>query len=202
MFLILVALVLGAIVGGGNHYVTTQLEPGYEQAALWWLLGAPAVATVLVALLAPKLVGAPAPIDEPLEPAPPPEPAEAPENAALRLLAALQEEGRLIDFLSEDIGPYSDDQVGAATRGIHASCAKALRACVTLEPVLAGKEDDAVTVPAGFDPRHIRLTGNVHGEPPFKGTLRHAGWLATGVTLPARAGLEPRVIAPAEVEIA
>ncbi len=201
MFLILVGLVLGAIVAGGNHYVTTQLDPG-DDIVLYWLLAAPVVASVLLALIAPKLVGAPAPIDEPLEPAPPPEPVEPPENAALRLLAALQEEGRLVDFLAEDIGPYSDDQVGAATRGIHASCAKALRDCVTLEPVLAGKEDDPVTVPVGFDPKQIRLTGNVHGEPPFKGTLRHAGWQASSVTIPARAGLEPRVIAPAEVEIA
>jgi hypothetical protein len=201
MFLILVALVLGAVVAGGNNYVTTQYDPGSD-VAFYWLLGAPVVACFLVALLAPKLVGAPAPVDQPLEPDPAPPPPEPIENAALRLLATLQEEGRLIDFLSEDIGPYSDDQVGAATRGIHESCAKALRACVTLEPVLTGKEDEVVTVPAGFDPKQIRLTGNVHGEPPFKGTLRHAGWRATDVKLPARAGLEPRVIAPAEVEIA
>ena len=101
-------------------------------------------------------------------------PSEPPEHAALRLLASLQEEGRLVDFLTEEIAGYSDEQIGAATRGIHDACAKALRACVTLEPVLPGREDDTVTVPAGFDPAAVRLTGNVHGEPPFTGTLRHA----------------------------
>ena len=100
------------------------------------------------------------------------------------------------------IAGYSDEQIGAATRGIHATCGKALRACVRLEPVLPGHEDDTVTVPAGFDPASIRLTGNVRGEPPFTGTLRHAGWRAAGVTIPARAGLDPKIIAPAEVEIA
>ena len=58
-------------------------------------------------------------------------PSDPPEHAALRLLAALQEEGRLIDFFSEDIGLYSDEQIGAATRGIHESCRKALRTAIT-----------------------------------------------------------------------
>ena len=123
-------------------------------------------------------------------------------DTALRLLASLQEDGRLVDFLTEEIASYSDEQIGAATRGIHGACAKALRACVTLEPVLSGREDDAITVPAGFDPASIRLTGAVHGDPPFTGTLRHAGWRAAGVSIPARSGLDPKIIAPAEVEIA
>jgi hypothetical protein len=132
----------------------------------------------------------------------PAKPAEPAEHTALRLLTALQEEGRLVDFLTEDIAGYSDEQIGAATRGIHDTCAKALRGCITLEPVLAGREDDAVTVPAGFDPASIRLTGNVQGKPPFTGVLRHAGWRATSISIPARAGLDPRIVAPAEVEIA
>jgi hypothetical protein len=115
--------------------------------------------------------------------------------------ARAREAGRLVDFLTEEIASYSDEQIGAATRGIHGACAKALRACVTLEPVLSGREDDAITVPAGFDPATIRLTGNVHGDPPFTGTLRHAGWRAAGVSIPARSGLDPKIIAPAEVEI-
>lgn len=127
--------------------------------------------------------------------------APAAEDAALRLLATLQEDGRLIDFLTESIEGYSDEQIGAATRGIHDACGKALRACVTLEPVLPGREDETVTVPKGFDPSAVRLTGNVRGEPPFTGTLRHAGWRVTAVTIPERTGLEPKVVAPAEVEL-
>jgi hypothetical protein len=129
-------------------------------------------------------------------------PRQPPEDAALRLLASLQEEGRLVDFLTEEIAGYSDEQIGAATRGIHDACAKALRGCVSLEPVLPGREDETVTVPAGFDPASIRLSGNVHGGPPFTGTLRHGGWRVKAVTIPARTGLDPKIVAPAEVEIA
>jgi hypothetical protein len=135
----------------------------------------------------------------PLEPAVPPEPAA---HTALRLLAFLQEQGRLVDFLTEDVASYSDEQIGAATRGIHASCAKALGEVMTLERVLPGNEDDAVTLEAGFDAGAIRLVGNVPGAPPFRGTLRHAGWRATHVAVPTRAGIDPFVLAPAEVEIA
>jgi hypothetical protein len=167
------------------------------------LLGGPFVLAVALASVLPLLAtsGAPAPAKG-APAAPPPKPSEPPEHTALRLLGSLQEDGRLVDFLTEEIAGYSDEQIGAATRGIHTACARALRACVRLEPVLPGSEDDAVTVPAGFDPASIRLTGNLQGEPPFSGTLRHAGWRATGVTIPVRAGLDPRIIAPAEVEIA
>lgn len=204
-----VALLLGVVAGGANWWALGQLGVD-AQAAMPFvaaICGAPLVAALLTALAAPKASG-PAPATErpavkteAQKPAPPPKPAEPAEHTALRLLAALQEEGRLIDFLTEDIAPYSDEQVGAATRGIHASCAKALQSYVRLEPVLAGKEDDSVTVPAGFDPATIRLTGNVQGQPPFTGVLRHAGWKAASASIPPRAGLDPRIIAPAEVEI-
>jgi hypothetical protein len=184
--------------------------------ALWHLGGAPTCTSCAAVLLAgpfvlavalgsilPLLGASAAPaVAKPAAAPAAPRPSEPPENTALRLLASLQEDGRLVDFLTEEIAGYSDEQIGAATRGIHATCGKALRACVRLEPVLAGREDDTVTVPAGFDPASIRLTGNVQGEPPFTGTLRHAGWRAAGVTIPARAGLDPKIIAPAEVEIA
>jgi hypothetical protein len=167
------------------------------------LLGGPFVLAVALAGVLPLLASPALAVQaKPAPAAAPPKPSDPPEHTALRLLASLQEDGRLVDFLTEEIAGYSDEQIGAATRGIHTACAKALRACVRLEPVLPGSEDDAVTVPAGFDPASIRLTGNVQGEPPFTGTLRHAGWRATDVTIPVRAGLDPGIIAPAEVEIA
>ena len=197
------ALGLAVALALANYWVLGQLGgPTLCGPCAAVLLGGPFVLALALAGILPALAAAPAP-EVGAKPAPvaTPKPSELPEHTALRLLASLQEDGRLVDFLTEEIAGYSDEQIGAATRGIHTACAKALRACVTLEPVLAGREDEAVTVPAGFDPAAIRLTGNVHGAPPFSGTLRHTGWRVAGVSIPARSGLDPKIIAPAEVEI-
>jgi hypothetical protein len=139
----------------------------------------------------------------PAEQAAPPPAEEASADRAVQLLALLQREGRLVDFLSEEITPYQDAQIGAAVRELHANCRKALEQYVTLEPIYAEEEDRPVTVEAGFDPASVKLVGNVTGRPPLRGLLRHRGWRVTEVNLPS---LPPRgagrtVVAPAEVEI-
>ena len=54
----------------------------------------------------------------------------------------------------------------------------------------------------GFDPSQVQLTGNVKGEPPFTGTLKHPGWRAAKLALPELpASYDPTVIAPCEVEL-
>ncbi len=139
---------------------------------------------------------------EPKKAAPPPAPPKPTTDAAVQLLSLFQREGRLVDFLREDIQPYDDAQIGAAVRTIHQSCRAVLTEHLTLEPVLSGSEGDNITVQKDFDPSAIRLTGNVTGEPPFHGALRHAGWRASKVKLPAQpAGQDPQIVAPAEVEI-
>lgn len=135
--------------------------------------------------------------------APPKNAAQLQREGALTLLALLQREGRLIDFLREDIDGYDDADIGAAVRDIHRGCKKVLDEHVALEPVMPGDEDSAVQVKAGFDPGEIKLIGKVAGEPPFAGTLRHHGWRATRAELPALSdGVDRRVVAPAEVELA
>jgi len=129
-------------------------------------------------------------------------PETPPSAAGLRLLSALQEEARLVDFVTEEISGYSDQQVGAAARGIHAALRKALNARMALEPVLAGEEGDRVEVPAGFDPAAIRILGTPSGRPPYAGVLRHAGWRAKDAHLPMPVpGTDSAVLAPAEVEV-
>jgi uncharacterized protein DUF2760 len=124
-------------------------------------------------------------------------------GAAVQLLAVLQREGRLLDFLQEDVDSYSDAQIGAAVRDIHRGCKKALAEHMPLEPVLREAENAQVRVDVGFDPSRIRLVGNVVGEPPFTGALRHHGWRIGKVTLPSPPrGTDPTVVAPAEVELA
>ena len=129
-------------------------------------------------------------------------PPERVHASGLMLLAAFQREGRLVDFLQQDAAGYSDEEIGAAARVVHTGCMKALRQFFTLAPAAPGKEGTPMTVPSGFDAERIRLTGNVSGMPPFKGTLKHHGWVATNVRMPSISdALDPRVIAPAEVEL-
>jgi Domain of unknown function (DUF2760) len=135
----------------------------------------------------------------PRELAPPAAPAP---DGAIQLLAILQREGRLVDFLEEDIAGYQDAQIGAAVRDIHRGCRKVLAEYFAIEPVMAGAENAVVQVESGFDAAAIRLTGNVTGQPPYRGALRHHGWRTTRVQLPNLPALdEPAVLAPAEVEL-
>ncbi len=123
-------------------------------------------------------------------------------EGALQLLGLLQREGRLVDFLEEDIGSYTDAQIGAAVRDIHKGCRRAISEHVPLQPVLAQPDGASVRIEPGFSPARIRLVGNVVGAPPFTGTLRHPGWWSERVALPSvTADHDPTVIAPAEVEL-
>jgi hypothetical protein len=123
-------------------------------------------------------------------------------DRAVQMLALLQRDGRLIDFLAEDISPYPDAQLGAAVRTIHEACRKVLDHYVELEPILKSEENQPVTIQAGFDASAIKLLGNVTGTPPVRGVLRHKGWHVKQVNLPPLPQASGRmVIAPAEVEI-
>ena len=114
----------------------------------------------------------------------------------------LQREGRLIDFLQENVAAYSDAEVGAAARTVHEGCRKVIAQYLALEPVLKEAEGERVAVPAGFDAQRIRLTGNVAGQPPYAGGLKHHGWVTTAVRFPELSpSLDARVLAPAEVEL-
>jgi hypothetical protein len=145
------------------------------------------------------LAAAPTPEPPPKLPSAPPKPSAEP----LRLLTILQRDGRLVDFLMEDIAGLPDAQIGAAVRTIHRDCHKALAEHVTLDAVAEPAEGATMTVPPGFDPSAIRVIGNLTGHPPFSGTVRHRGWRAKEVRLPPLPpGQDPFVVAPAEVELA
>jgi len=123
--------------------------------------------------------------------------------SALLLLSALQREGRLVDFLQQEVAGFSDEEIGAAARVVHGGCLKVLRQYFELDPASPQTEGEAVTLPAGFDAQRFRLTGNVAGQPPFRGTLKHHGWVARQIRMPVlNDALDPRVLAAAEVELA
>ncbi|MFZ2630957.1 MAG: DUF2760 domain-containing protein [Desulfosalsimonadaceae bacterium] len=120
----------------------------------------------------------------------------------LHLLTVLQREGRLIDFFAEDLSAYDDAQIGAAVRSIQDNCKSSLKKYLNPKSVMDQNEGDEIVVPADFDPNAIKLTGNVSGEPPFRGILRHKGWRASKLELPTlSAARDSHIIAPAEIEI-
>ncbi|BBO66966.1 hypothetical protein DSCA_08960 [Desulfosarcina alkanivorans] len=120
----------------------------------------------------------------------------------VHLFAVLQRQGRLMDFLQEDLSRYEDDQIGAAVRSIHENCRKTVDRYLSPEPVMKSSEGETVEIAPGFDQQAVKLVGNVVGHPPFTGILRHRGWQLHAIRLPKLSDTEnPNIIAPAEVEI-
>jgi hypothetical protein len=136
-------------------------------------------------------------------PKPPPPPQFKTSDGALQMLGILQRDARLIDFIMEDISTYSDDQVGAAIRNLHEECRKTLDRYVTLAPVVDSIEGAPVKLDSKPDPSKWKLLGNVPADGRASGgVLRHRGWRAEKVDLPAiTPSQNPSILAPAEVEI-
>ncbi len=124
---------------------------------------------------------------------------------ALAFLALLQEKGRFVDFLMEDITAYNDGQVAAASRVVHQGCAQVIREHLEIGPVFQGQEGDKTTVDPEADASRFRLVGKTTGPPPFKGTVVHRGWKTTRLSLPRYSKpidrLAVNVITPAEIEV-
>lgn len=134
---------------------------------------------------------------------PPPETAfQGSREPAIQLLALMQKEGRLVDFLMEDLTGFSDEQIGGAVRPIHESTKKLFADRIKLGRVHDEKEGTRIDVPVGYDASRISITGNLSGEPPFTGIVRHKGWVVTELNLPTvPAGADPMIVAPAEIDV-
>lgn len=140
-------------------------------------------------------------------PTPPPAtPAAPPQDEgdrAVQLLAILQRDGRLVDFLWEDIAAYSDAQVGTAVRDVHANCRATLARYLTLEPVHAAAEGARVPIDSAIDPGRTKLIGAVAAKTPQQGVVQHRGWQVSRIVLPPLPRAEDRrIVAPAEIEVA
>lgn len=120
----------------------------------------------------------------------------------LHSLSVLQREGRLLDFFDEDLSLYEDEQIGAAVRSIQEDCKKAVKKYIDPKPVIDAEEGESVTIESGFDIDAIKLVGNVAGEPPFEGVLKHRGWKAGKKDVPRLSDIQDSgIMIPAEVEI-
>jgi len=138
--------------------------------------------------------------------APQPAPEAVAEAGVVQFLARLQEKGRLVDFLMEDITPHSNEQVGVVGRVVHQGCREVIQAFFDIQPVHEGREQEEISLAADFDAAAYRLVGKVPQHPPYQGTVRHHGWKTVRISLPrladtARESAADRIIAPAEVEV-
>jgi hypothetical protein len=136
-------------------------------------------------------------------PIPPPVPAtKQAEAEVVAFFGLLQEKGRLVDFLMEDITSYEDSEVGAAARVIHQGCRQVLQEYFHIAAISDAAEGTQITVPASYSADEYRLVGKLSGEPPFTGTLLHKGWKTEFVKLPRIVNTQRLPsIAPAEVEL-
>ena len=147
---------------------------------------------------------APAPAAAPVAAQPPPPAANQAEAEVVAFVSLLQEKGRLVDFLMEDVTPYDDKQVGAAARVVHQGCREVLNDSFKITPISQEEEGSRITVPAAYAADEYRLLGKISGDPPFTGTLLHKGWKTESVKLPRILKSDERhlpSIAPAQVEL-
>ena len=121
-------------------------------------------------------------------------------DGAVYTLVLLQREGRLIDFLKEDIDGFTDEQVGAAVRQIHRGARKVIDNNFEVLPIFEKSEGNEVIVDADYDHSKVTIIGELPEVAPYRGLLQHKGWIAMKVELPERVGkVNSRVVYPAEV---
>ena len=147
---------------------------------------------------------APAPAAAPVAAQPPPPAANQAEAEVVAFVSLLQEKGRLVDFLMEDVAPYDDKQVGAAARVVHQGCREVLNDSFKITPISQAEEGSRITVPAAYAADEYRLLGKISGDPPFTGILLHKGWKTESVKLPRILKSDEEhlpSIAPAQVEL-
>jgi hypothetical protein len=200
-----VALILGvllilAVNGAAVAPATEPFRPYLTDATLALSV------LVLIGLLLPVRQKPPPskPQAEPARAAPPVPAAVRADAEIASFLAMLQEKGRLVDFLMDNINPYNDAQVGAAARVVHAGCKRVLQEHFSIHPLRTEDEGSTVQVPAEYAADEYRLVGKIAGQAPFSGVLVHRGWKTDMVKLPQLLPSAPGqlpAIAPAEVEL-
>ena len=118
------------------------------------------------------------------------------------LLSLFQKQGRLVDFLQQDIASFSNAEVGEAARVVHDGCARILGDYFTMEAIRTEEEGALVSVDADYNLSEITLTGNLRGSAPYRGELLHHGWKISDQHPPEQ--LDPKarfIVQPAEIEV-
>jgi len=106
------------------------------------------------------------------------------EAEAVQLLVLLQEKGRLIDFLMDDVTDHPNEQVGAAARILHSGCRSVLDEFIELETIQNEQEGSMIKLSANFTPSDYLLSGDLTNASKGKGKLLHHGWRIKKLKLP------------------
>jgi hypothetical protein len=129
----------------------------------------------------------------------------------VNLLSLLQDKGRFVDFVMDDISSVQDAAIGAAARVVHQGCKAVFDQYFTVEPIHLGNEGQAVDVDQSPQAPMVRIIGSskpsntsaTTSRP--KGRLLHKGWQISDVRLPRLQStdqkIRPLVVTPAEIEV-
>lgn len=125
---------------------------------------------------------------------------------ALTLLSLLQEKGRFLDFLMDDIRVYTDEQVGAAGRIVHQGCSKVLSEFFNISPLHAQEEGAVVKLGHEDLMSAYRILGNHVEQLPLSAKIVHKGWGTDKVCITRRSTAPVELsgkmmISPVEVEV-
>ena len=126
-------------------------------------------------------------------------------SEVLTFLSLLQEKGRFLDFLMDDITLYSDNQVGAAGRVVHQGCSKVLGELFRISPLHKDDEGTKITLRKEDSVLAYRVLGKTFEHTPFDARILHRGWGTDTLKIPRRQSGpskvdEKFVISPVEVE--
>ena len=195
-------LIAAALIGVLNALLLLPIMGVYTIpiAALALLL---AIAILALSLFERRETPAPLPPPVAAKP-PPPLPERHPEAEVVAFLGLLQEKGRLVDFLMDDVSIYDDSRVGAAARVVHFGCRDVLQEHFKITPISDAEEGSQVMIPENYSIDEYRLMGKITGNPPFRGILLHKGWKTESVKLPRLIKTEGKrlpSITPALIEV-
>lgn len=123
----------------------------------------------------------------------------------VNLLSLLQEKGRLLDFLMDEVTFYTDAQIGAAGRVVHQGCSKVIREFFNISPLHDDDEGTLIKLAKEDSLEAYRILGKNAEEAPFEAKILHRGWGTDKVNLPRRSSPPAHidgkvVISPIEVE--
>lgn len=136
-------------------------------------------------------------------------------NDAVTLLAVLQRDARLLDLVHESLDDYSDEQIGGAARNVLRDTRKAMDRVFGLKRLVDDAEGARIEIPGQASPIRWRVlssgtnstgtnsTGanSSGGASGSRGTLVHAGWIASKTDLPTWTGKKEDVLVVAPVEV-